>query len=216
MIEVAALALCLQVKAALLEARWPEHVVPTMVAVAYAESRCRKEALHQTRREKSVGPLQINVRAHPWVSEKCARSYRCSARAALRIYRSQGIRAWSVYRSGRVANVNGGAQGAYHISAEWGDTQLAGQFGSGAAAYGSEPALDVLASMGEYPEPFPLPSARETAQARGSCGELCATMPVWQRPICQLQCAVKESIQPLAVAAVAVGLIVVGALALTR
>lgn len=100
--QTRALSPCQQVADALRQAGWPELMVPVMVAVARAESGCRREATARTSREYSVGPFQINLQAHPWVGEECARDYLCAARAALQI--AQGgydLTPWTAYRSGR-------------------------------------------------------------------------------------------------------------------
>lgn len=119
--------------------------------------------------------------------------------------------------------MNGGALGAYHIAAPWGDSLTASIFGTNAVAWGSEPANLVFASMQEEPEPFGFPTAQETAQARGSCVEECINdggVPA----LCRFRCGLEERTrQPLrdlgqmvALLAVGAGLILVGALALTR
>jgi hypothetical protein len=71
-----------------------------MVAIGAAESGCQRNAVQTGRHERSLGPLQINVLAHTWVTDACARDYLCSAKAAKRIYQKQGLRAWTVYRTG--------------------------------------------------------------------------------------------------------------------
>ncbi len=71
-----------------------------MVAIARAESGCRPDAEILTFRERSLGPLQINLRAHPWVTPWCARDTVCAARAALVIYRRQGLTAWTAWQTG--------------------------------------------------------------------------------------------------------------------
>jgi hypothetical protein len=71
-----------------------------MLAIAAAESRCDPAATLQTPQEYSVGPFQINLQAHPWVSEACARDPICAARAAWRIWSSSGFGAWTTWRTG--------------------------------------------------------------------------------------------------------------------
>jgi hypothetical protein len=73
-----------------------------MVEIAQAESNCRPEATNKSDIETSIGPLQLNVKAHPDISVRCARSYDCTAVAALVIYQRRGLEAWSVYRNGTV------------------------------------------------------------------------------------------------------------------
>ncbi len=93
---------CEVMATALMNTGWPAELIPTMVAVSFAESGCRRDAVRRTSSELSVGPLQINIRAHRWVSYACATQYHCSARAALKIYRTpQGLRAWTVFQKQR-------------------------------------------------------------------------------------------------------------------
>ncbi len=89
---------CQRVYAALLARGLSPTRAAILTAIARAESGCRSEATNVTQREYSVGPFQINLRAHPWVTEECARDYWCSAGAALEIERRQGLGAWSVFR----------------------------------------------------------------------------------------------------------------------
>jgi hypothetical protein len=81
---------------------WPEFAIPIMKAISHAEAGCNPEATYETFREKSVGALQLNIRAHgKWITEWCARDLICSARAALVIYNSrQGLSAWTSYQNG--------------------------------------------------------------------------------------------------------------------
>lgn len=71
-----------------------------MIAIAHAESGCREDAVNVSFPERSVGILQLDVTSHLWINDWCARDTACSARAALRIYESQGLRAWTTYRNG--------------------------------------------------------------------------------------------------------------------
>lgn len=92
---------CETVADALRRAGFPEFVIPVMVAISRAESGCRTEATAVTPREYSVGPLQLNLRAHPWVTEDCARDPYCAAQAAYRISGGgRNLRPWSTYVSG--------------------------------------------------------------------------------------------------------------------
>ena len=88
---------------ALREAGFSDAEARTMTAVAIAESNLREDATAVSPVEYSVGVFQINLRAHPWVTEQCARDVRCAARAARRIYLTQGIQAWSAYGTARFA-----------------------------------------------------------------------------------------------------------------
>jgi hypothetical protein len=73
-------------------------------AVAEAESSGRSNALCDSCsgvREFSVGPWQINLYAHPDVTESCAQDLTCAASAAARISdRGLDWSAWSTYTSG--------------------------------------------------------------------------------------------------------------------
>lgn len=91
---------CAQVDWALAQSSFPTWLRPIMAAIARAESGCRAEATAQTPQEYSVGPYQINLRAHPWVDEACARDPLCATEAAYRIWTSQGLGAWTTWRTG--------------------------------------------------------------------------------------------------------------------
>lgn len=91
---------CTQVARALEAANWPRFLIPVMIAISKAESGCDPNATNQSIREHSVGPFQINLKAHPDVTETCARDPWCAARAAFSIYQRQGLRAWSAFTSG--------------------------------------------------------------------------------------------------------------------
>lgn len=79
---------------------WPDHTWPTLVAIAAAESGCRRDAVHRGAGEVSVGPLQINIAVHP-ISVACAQQYHCSSRFARTLYASRGWSPWTAYRRGR-------------------------------------------------------------------------------------------------------------------
>jgi hypothetical protein len=51
-----------------------------------------------------MGPLQLNVMAHRWISFSCATDWRCSAKAAKRIWEKQGLDAWTAFRNGSYRN----------------------------------------------------------------------------------------------------------------
>src|SRR2546426_1449779 len=90
---------CAELAAALRASGWREVLVPTMIAISRAEAGCNPLARHRTMTEDSVGQLQINLRAHKFVSEECAMDALCASWAALRIYEQQGLRAWTSYRT---------------------------------------------------------------------------------------------------------------------
>src|SRR5438309_1001719 len=151
----------------------------------------------------------------------------------------------SIYENygGGNGRFNGGAQGALHISWPWGDTQFAGISGSGAALYGSEPAADVIATMTENPEPMPYlndilrhlglkplgnSETMVIAADRGTCRQRCEGMNVFAKAGCLAKCAALERtggeggdyfgglLQQGMLLLLAVGIILVGALALTK
>lgn len=70
----------------------------TMVAIARAESGWNPSAVGDG--GNSIGLWQIYQPAHPWSRGMNLRDPRVNALAAMRVYRSQGLGAWSVYNSG--------------------------------------------------------------------------------------------------------------------
>src|SRR5207247_1694121 len=90
---------CAVLADALLAAGWNVQLIPTMLAISRAEAGCNPLARQTTMFEDSRGALQLNLRAHPWVNRWCSEDVFCSARAALRIYEQQGLRAWTSYRT---------------------------------------------------------------------------------------------------------------------
>jgi hypothetical protein len=105
-----------QIGAFLRSAGWPEAVISIMTAIGLAEQPATNPnfvrvcpgnsyCLPGQSPEKSVGPFQINVLAHAqyntpqgiaWLQDPTN-----NARAALQIFRSQGLRAWGSYTDGR-------------------------------------------------------------------------------------------------------------------
>lgn len=80
---------------------FPDAEIRTGVGVALAESGGRAEATNDTPgREYSVGPWQINLLAHPGVTEACARDLVCSTQYAFRLWSSQGWAPWSAFLNG--------------------------------------------------------------------------------------------------------------------
>jgi Lysozyme like domain len=75
-------------------------LAPIMAAIALAESGGNPNAHHVTRREDSRGLWQINVRAHPSFAHANLYDPAVNAQAAVSVYRSQGLGAWSTYTSG--------------------------------------------------------------------------------------------------------------------
>jgi Lysozyme like domain len=75
-------------------------LAPIMAAIALAETHGNPNAHHVTRREDSRGLWQINVRAHPQFAHANLYDPNVNAQAAVAVYRSQGLGAWSTYTSG--------------------------------------------------------------------------------------------------------------------
>jgi hypothetical protein len=89
-----------QLQDTLRRAGWPESLVPIMAAVGLAESSGNPRAVAHTSAEYSVGIWQINTYAHTQYSVNDLYDPDFNARAALEIYHTQGLHAWSTYTSG--------------------------------------------------------------------------------------------------------------------
>jgi hypothetical protein len=123
---------CQQVADAARQAGFPEFVIPVVVAISRAESGCRSDATNRTASEYSVGPMQINLMAHPEVSEDCARDFFCALRAAFRISGGgQDFSPWSVYTSGRYAQYMSLNPGSLGLSAATAGAYAAGGINRG-------------------------------------------------------------------------------------
>jgi hypothetical protein len=91
-----------QLQQVLRQAGWPEDLVPVMSAIGMAESSGRTTAINnRPGREYSVGLWQINLLAHREYTAAQMQDPLASARAALAIYRREGLRAWGSYTDGR-------------------------------------------------------------------------------------------------------------------
>lgn len=89
--------------AAAIRAGFPPDAAQTAGHIAQAESGGRTEATNNNPPvEYSVGPWQINLLAHPNVTEECARDLDCAARYAYSLWQNQGFQPWSVYTQGLV------------------------------------------------------------------------------------------------------------------
>jgi len=99
---------CAELAAALRASGWREVLVPTMIAISRAEAGCNPLARHRTMTEDSVGQLQINLRAHKFVTQECATDALCASWAALRVYHTQGLSAWTSYKTGQFRQFLGG------------------------------------------------------------------------------------------------------------
>lgn len=73
--------------------------------------------------------------------------------------------------------MNGGAIGAYHINAPWGDPLQASLYGSNAVLWGSEELGAVVASMTQEPETAPM-SAAPSADVSACIGECRKRFPL--------------------------------------
>ena len=91
-----------QLQQILRQAGWPEDLIPLMAAIGMAESSGRTDALNnRPGREYSVGLWQINLLAHREYTQPQMEDPVQNARAALAIYRREGLRAWGSYTDGR-------------------------------------------------------------------------------------------------------------------
>ena len=91
-----------QLQQILRQAGWPEDLIPLMAAIGMAESSGRTNALNnRPGREYSVGLWQINLLAHREYTRPQMEDPVQNARAALAIYRREGLRAWGSYTDGR-------------------------------------------------------------------------------------------------------------------
>lgn len=75
--------------------------VDVMTAIGKAESGLRSEATANTSKEYSVGPFQINLKAHPYVPEAEARDPVTAAKWAYKISGGSNFRPWTTYTSGK-------------------------------------------------------------------------------------------------------------------
>lgn len=98
---------CERVRASARRAGFPGFLIPIVVAISKAETEGSCSARSTCRdcvpgvREFSVGPFQLNLRAHgSWLTEECARDFDCSARAAFRISGGRNFAPWTAFRSG--------------------------------------------------------------------------------------------------------------------
>jgi len=81
-------------------AGWPDEVIPIGVAVSLAESWNGTGINNNPPTEYSVGPWQINLLAHPNVSESQAQDLNYSSQYALQLWQRQGFQPWGAYTNG--------------------------------------------------------------------------------------------------------------------
>jgi hypothetical protein len=141
-----------QIAAYARQAGFPEHLIPTKVAIALAESSGNPSAHNPNARtgDNSYGLWQINMlggmgperrRQFGIQSNEELFDPSANARAAKAIYDSQGLGAWSVYKSGRYKDFLGQAQAA---AAQGGSTPSALP---GISGSGSRQSSDPLAAL---------------------------------------------------------------------
>lgn len=82
------------------DAGGPRGLAAIMAAIALAESSGNRFARNVTPKEDSRGLWQINVRAHPQYAHANLTDPRVNAQAAVAVWRSQGLGAWSTYTNG--------------------------------------------------------------------------------------------------------------------
>jgi hypothetical protein len=101
---------------------WPEDRITIMAAVGMSESGGDASAINPGRgaggrvtNEYSVGLWQINMKAHGTKYGNVAQLQDplTNARAALAIYKIQGLRAWGSYTDGRYKSYLASSQAAY-------------------------------------------------------------------------------------------------------
>ena len=87
---------------ALQAAGFTQQGINTMIAIGKAESGLRSEATLSTPKEYSVGAFQINLKAHPQVSESAARDpYQAAAYAYQLSGGGKNYTPWTTYTSGK-------------------------------------------------------------------------------------------------------------------
>jgi len=100
----------------------PEDKIPTMVAIALAESAGKTDAHNPVPPDDSYGLWQINMignlgparrKEYGLKSNEELKDPRKNAKAALAVLKSQGLSAWSVYKSGAYKTHLGKAKSAY-------------------------------------------------------------------------------------------------------
>ena len=91
-----------QLQQVLRQAGWPQDLIPIMSAIGMAESSGRTTAVNnRPGREYSVGLWQINLLVHREYTAAQIQDPLQNARAALKIYRREGLGAWGAYNDGR-------------------------------------------------------------------------------------------------------------------
>jgi hypothetical protein len=90
------------IRQALKSAGFTQQGVDTMTAIGYAESGLRSNATANTSKEYSVGPFQINLKAHPYIPESEARDPTTAAKWAYQLSGGgKNYTPWTTYTSGK-------------------------------------------------------------------------------------------------------------------
>ena len=113
-----------QLKEILRRAGWPDSLLDIMAAIGLAESSGNPRAINpgfgaggRRTREYSLGLWQINTLAHPqYDKNRLISDPVYNAKAALEIFRKQGLRAWGAYTDGRYKQYFGGTFAGSNVS----------------------------------------------------------------------------------------------------
>jgi hypothetical protein len=85
---------------ALIAAGFTPANAETMTAISGAESHWSSAATANTSKEYSVGPFQINLKAHPYIPESEARNPVTAAQWAYKLSGGANFTPWTTYTSG--------------------------------------------------------------------------------------------------------------------
>jgi len=146
------------IASALIRAGVPASVVPTLTAVSGAESRFGANPVSPPNKNGSRdwGVFQINDAAHPQMGGAKVASLPLDQQAALaaQIYRSEGLNAWTTYKSGAYKSFLGGStpatSGAPPAAKPTGVGAAIASLtaGSGDAGQGPSPIQDLQKTLG--------------------------------------------------------------------
>lgn len=98
-------------------AGWDENLIVTMAAVGMGESSGNSSAVNPgipVGREFSVGLWQINTKVHKTYTVEQLKNPAINAKEALRVYKSQGLKAWGAYSDGRYKEHLAASEAAYN------------------------------------------------------------------------------------------------------
>lgn len=102
------------------DAGCPENQVILMAAISMGESSGNPNAINpgvgaggKPTKEYSVGLWQINTLVHKNYTVEQLKNPQINAKEAVRILKSQGLRAWGAYTDGRYKKYLAGSQAAY-------------------------------------------------------------------------------------------------------